>query len=120
MKRPNNKVSYLLTKDDKVQVHFHVNDNIKIGDNVKLFDGSAVTYIEPTLETIYIVNAYSELTGTYDILKNIVGKVIEVNIRNKVVPSGIDDYMYGQDIVVQLGIGLFRTCSQFVALVEPF
>jgi len=97
------------------KVAMHIDPKIKEGDYVLIHDGSGIScdvWDQTEDKPLYIVNAYPLLTGMGIDLQKITGKVIETNITNRVCISS--DYSYLQDIVVQLGDGLFRTPSKFV------
>lgn len=94
----------------------YVNPKIKAGDKVKVIDGSAFSPLEYEEEDLYIVLSYPNRTGEETILKEIVGEVIYTGIENSIC-MGVCGSVYQQDIVVQLGNGLFRTCSKFVSKV---
>jgi len=95
----------------------HIDSTIEVGDKVTLNDGSALS-CDMVSYPVYIVNSYSELTGTLDILKNIIAEVVDINIDNKVILNNPNDgWCYLQDITVKLGKGIFRTASEFVTKV---
>lgn len=91
----------------------YINPEIKAGDKIIIRDGSGFTPIEYCEEEYYIVCAYPELTGSDLKLKDIIGEVIYTGIENSIC-MGVLGGVLRQDIVVQLGNGLFRTCSGFV------
>lgn len=92
------------------------NPQIKIGDRVYLRDGSGVTPVTSN-EEVYIVNAYPHLTGRDEKLMDMIGVVVAINVCEYVCRAGFNDNLYLQDVVVCLGEGLFRTCSEFVSLI---
>jgi len=96
-----------------------LHQDLEIGDNVILIDGSALTlkehdqYDEFTQEYI-IIREYPEVTGNPNKLKDIVGTVKEINIQDYISPSEAVNLAYRQDIIVQIGKALFRTASRLV------
>jgi len=91
------------------------NPQIKVGDKIKLIDGSALSHITEKGD-FYIIHSYRKLTGSDLSLEDIVGKVVKTNVKNRGCFGAFDIYV--QDIVVKLGKAKFRTCSQFVEVVE--
>lgn len=94
----------------------YINPAIKAGDKVRIVDGSSLTPLNYVKKDFYIVNSYPNLTGTGLKLEEITGEVIFTGIKNSVCTSY--DRAYLQDCVIQLGNGLFRTCSQFLKKVS--
>lgn len=90
-----------------------INPDIKVGDYVRVIAGSSFSSVLEPLRTLYVVNPYSELTGVGSVIHDIIGHVVEVKIDDAVLHSPIDS-LYLQDIVVQLGKGLFRVASKHV------
>jgi hypothetical protein len=100
------KTSFTFTK--------HIDNTIKVGDQVCFYDGSAISCDESiTDDPMYIVFEYPELTGSSKILKEIIGIVSATGIKDRVCHVG-NTGGYLQDCIVKLGNGYFRTCSQFV------
>ena len=93
------------------------NSNIKTGDFVKLIDGSGLS-CEESNEPVYIVYPYLNLTGSYENLNDMVAEVLETDIANYAMANGALGNGYVQDIKVRIGKAEFRTCSDFVAVVE--
>lgn len=94
----------------------YVDEKIKIGDRVKLFDGSALSLKEDEQysnnEDHHIVFGYPNLG--FDLpLKEYSFVVLETNIKNRV-GGGSDDFKYLQDIIVECNGIKFRTASKFV------
>lgn len=89
-----------------------VNPKIKVGDSVYLIDGSALSNDKSDKE-YYIVFAYRELTGRQEKLKEIKATVLETNITDNILTGSIG-IAYIQDITVQIGDAVFRTCSGMV------
>jgi len=91
-----------------------INPDIKVGNKVKLIDGSGLSVKDTEHEDVYIVFAYPVLTGSHERLKDIEAYVEEIDIEDIIIPSFGLDTAYLQDIVVKIGEGYFRTCSKFV------
>jgi hypothetical protein len=91
------------------------NPQIKVGDKIKLIDGSALSHITEKGD-FYIIHSYRKLTGSDLPLEDIVGEVVKTNVKNHGCFGAFDIYV--QDIVVKLGKAKFRTCSQFVEVVK--
>lgn len=94
------------------QIKRCINTDIEKGDKVFLTDGSALSCIEDNDGEYYIVMAYLSITGKEEQLKDILCEVIEVGVTDFICPGYLKAYM--QDIVVQVGNAMFRTCSAFV------
>ena len=90
-----------------------INPDIKVGDYVSVIDGSSFSSVLEPSRALYIVNPYSELTGVGTVIQDIIGHVVEIKIDDAFVQSPLD-ILYLQDIVVQLGTGLFRVASKHV------
>lgn len=95
-----------------------INPSIKVGDKIRIHDGSSITSVEFYPENIYIVFPYPAITGLHQDLKFIDGEVVEVGITNRFIPHDLCKCLYPQDIVIKLGKGLFRTSSAMVHLIE--
>ena len=54
-----------------------INKNIKVGDTVKIVDGSGISLKNNYNKKIYIVNYYPELTGSNSNLKDINATVLK-------------------------------------------
>ena len=94
----------------------YVDKKIKIGDRVKLIDGSALSLKEgesySNNEDHYIVFEYPKLG--FDLpLKEYLFVVLETNIKNRVGGGG-NEFKYLQDIIVECNGIKFRTASKFV------
>jgi len=112
----NNKLILIHTDMKRsITIQNRINPEIKVGDYVKLFDGSALSCDKHDNDKrpLYIVNSYRELTGMSIIIKDIPALVISTGITNKVCDTG-DNLLYLQDIVVKIGNADFRTCSGLV------
>lgn len=98
-------------------IRVYKDNNLKVGDKVRLVDGSGFTSIEDNTREVYIVVAYPNLTGSDVVLKELVAEVTEINITDKVC-KGVLDNVYLQDIVVKIGEGFFRTSSGMVKSIK--
>ena len=90
----------------------HINSEIKVGDRIKIVDGSGLTSFKEI--DVYIIYSYLELTGSELKLKEIEGTVLETNIDNFIHPIHSLELAYLQDIVIELGNAKFRTSSNFI------
>jgi len=97
------------------EVKSHTNPSIKVGDQVKIIDGSSLSCIGVKGD-FYIVNQYPDETGSTKKLEDIVGTVLEVGITNFIVPGYKTGYI--QDARVSFGKAQFRTCSEFLIKVK--
>lgn len=95
----------------------YIDTTIKAGDSIRVFDGSAFTPLNHIDEEYYIVLSYPELTGINAEIENIVGEVIFTGIENSIC-MGVLGTVYQQDLIIQIGHTLFRTCSKFVQKVN--
>jgi hypothetical protein len=100
-----------------LELYIDCDEDIKVGDVVRLHDGSSVTldpgYFKNINENVYIIYSYPELIGEYSILKDIDCEVVEVGIKNKISHSN-SDFCYLQDILVKIGSGYIRVSSGHV------
>ena len=96
-----------------------VNSSISEGDKVILIDGSALYPMseEHKDKRVFIVNSYPEITGSELKLHKIKCNVLETGLSDKVSYSG-NNWAYLLDIVILCGNEKFRTCSEFVKIVE--
>ncbi len=92
----------------------YINPDIKAGDKIKIVDGSSFTPLDYVMDEFYIIYSYPKLTGTNLVIKEIIGEVIFTGIENSVCTSPWSERAYLQDCIIQLGTGLFRTCSAFL------
>lgn len=99
-----------------VEVNFEINKKIKVGDSIKIFNGSSLSRKDDNERSYYIVSFYPEVTGTNDDLEEIIGSVVETNITDQIHISNFD-WGYLQDIVIKLGDAEFRTSSRMVRIV---
>jgi len=92
----------------------YINNNIKIGDKIKIIDGSGLSStMSDDNKDYYIIFSYPDYTKSNLNLKEIIGTVVQTNITDYILISN-NDYAYLQDIVIELGEGRFRTCSAFL------
>src|SRR5690349_19850134 len=98
-----------------IEIRQFVNTDIKVGDTVRLIDGSGCTPLK-TGEKVIIVFSYPKYTGLESELRHIPAMVAESGISNFGLP--FSDILYTQDIIVRSGNSEFRTCSAFVAKIE--
>ena len=103
------------TKETKT-INFCIDESIKVGDNVRFIDGSALT-CEESNDNVYIVCDYPDLTNSPLTIKELVFKVKEIGINDKIATT-IHDWCYLQDIIVSYNGVDFRTASKFVAKVN--
>ena len=99
-------------KNQTLKVEKYIDNSIKVGDFVKLIDGSGFTHATKK-GTFYIINSYNDITGLPLNLQDIAAEVIECNINNHCC-SGAFNTLYLQDIKVKIGNAEFRTASGFV------
>lgn len=97
-----NKVQYTLKE-------FKYDGELKVGDKVRIYDGSALS-IDGQTTDIHVPFAYPELTGTDTILKEIECTVLEVGVKDKFV-KGVLQYIYQQDVKLKVGNAVAYTAS---------
>lgn len=102
----------------KITLTKHINPSIRVGDKVRMVDGSAFSYSGKQTESLLITQSYPELTGLNANIKNIDATVLAVNINNVATLSHVIDAAYITDIKLSIGVGEFFTCSKFVEKVE--
>jgi hypothetical protein len=91
-----------------------INTSIKIGDKVKVYDGSSLSAIGHD-EEVYIVYPYPAITGSKSKLQDMIGTVVEIN-RPYYCSACFNNKLYRCDLVIQLGEGKFRTNSTMVTV----
>ena len=91
-----------------------INPSIKIGDVVKLVDGSGLTCDE--IQYPIIVRDYPDVLESTRRIENLIA--IVVGIGQEYVTNPSYDEVYLQDISITINGILFRTASQFVAKVN--
>jgi len=89
-----------------------IDHSIKVGDTVRLHDGSALSVKDNTDIEPLIICSYQHLTKSLDRLKDLNATVTEVGLEDTVCVSDISAYI--QDIVIDINGCKFRTASQFV------
>ena len=82
-------------------LHSYTCSSIKKNDVVYLSDGSALSLVGDDEKNYYIVYAYPEITGSPTELKYIPGRVIEINVKDRVLLTDLD-WGYVQDIIVEI------------------
>jgi hypothetical protein len=101
-----------IMRKGQYKIEQHINSDIKIGDKVKLRDGSGLTHSSND-EGIYIVFGYPKLTGSKLPLMELEFTVVNTNIKD-LVCMGVCGIVYLQDIEIEYNGCVFYTCSQFV------
>lgn len=101
----------------KITLKKHINPSIKVGDKVRMVDGSAFSYSGKQTESLFITQSYPELTGLGANIEDIDATVLAVNI-NSVATLWGNSSAYITDIKLSIGNGEFFTCSKFVEKVE--
>jgi len=94
-----------------------INPDIKAGDKIMVVDGSSFTPLNHIDEEYYIISAHPELTGSDEKIKDIVGEVVYTGIENSICFGHLST-AYLQDVVIQLGTGLFRSSSKLLRKVS--
>ena len=98
-----------------------INKNIKLGNSVKFIDDSLMAlktdnkYLASKYnieDSLLIINSYKELTNSENKLKDIIGIVIEINVKDYCSVGYKSAYI--TDITVKLGDAEFRTSSKMV------
>lgn len=96
----------------------YIDPEIKVGDIVRVTDGSTLSTKDTSkyTEDLYIVYDYPELTGSNLPIKELDAIVIETGVKDKVIVTSINFhvFIYKQDIVLQIGETEFRCASQLV------
>ncbi len=100
------------------QLRKHFDTSIKVGDKVKLRDGSGLSVKDKDDMYVVIICSYHTLTGSLQPLKDLTATVIEVGLEDTV--SITDHSAYIQDIIIDINGCKFRTPSEFVYNVETF
>ena len=91
-----------------------INKDIKVGDTVRLTDGSGLTFDGDKKLIIY---SDPEITGSELKLLDLDFKVVETNVKDSIAASVCNTF-YLQDIAIEINGKIFRTCSSFVKKVE--
>ena len=103
----------------QIEIFSHINPSVKVGDKVKLIDGSGLTPKNKYHKDIYIVYQYPDITGSQKMLKELVFTVTKTNITNLVCTSSLDG-VYLQDIEIEFDGHIFYTCSEFVSILNNY
>jgi len=90
------------------------NPSIKIGDKVRLKDGSGLSVKNNDDMYVVIVCSYHSLTDSFQPLKDLTATVVEVGLEETVLIT--DHSAYVQDIIIDINGCKFRTPSDFVYL----
>jgi len=95
------------------EIKTHIDKDIKKGDLVYLIDGSGLSTYETEGQELFIVRSYPKLTNSNSLLKELLFKVIETDVKTNVC-MGVLGCVRIQDIIIEINKTKFRTCSQFV------
>ena len=101
-------------KKESFKIRNLINPSIKIGDVVKLLDGSGLTCDE--IQYPIIVRAYPDVLESTRRIENLIAVVVGINQEYVTSPSFNEVYL--QDISITINGILFRTASQFVVKVN--
>jgi len=93
-----------------------INSEVKVGDTVRLFDGSSLSVVGDDSREVFIVFSYPGLTQRHELLKYLDAKVTRVGVQDRVSQGA--NSLYLQDIVIKIGTTEFRTASQLVTKVR--
>lgn len=96
------------------EVSYHINPDIKVGDIVRVWDGSALTSPEYPDKDFAIIYPYKDETGKEHSLKNLDAEVIAVGVKSNATILQHPNIVYFQDITIRIGNCTFNTCSNFV------
>ena len=100
-----------------IRINLNRNQDIKLGDTVRLCDGSSLANRDID-NRFNIVSSYESVTGLKSELKHCDAEVIEVGVYDQVSVDGFLNSGYLQDIVIQIGKSFFRTSSRHVMPVQ--
>ena len=101
-------------KKESFKIKKLINPSIKIGDVVKLVDGSGLTCDK--IQYPIIIRAYPDVLESTRCIKNLIAIVVGIN--QEYVTNSFYDQVYLQDISITINGILFRTASQFVVKVN--
>ena len=104
-------------KKQSYEIKHYVNDNIKIGDLVKIVDGSRLT-IDSHVYNLKTIDSYPDLFNTKKRIESIIFKVVQTNVNTNVYIHHFARVVYMQDIVIEYNGVQLRTCSKFVKLIN--
>jgi hypothetical protein len=93
-----------------------INKDIKIGDTVKIVDGSGLTH---NGKRKYIYSSYESATKSKLPLSEMYFKVVETNVEDKISETANPKTFYLQDLAIEFKGVVFRTCSAFVKESNP-
>jgi hypothetical protein len=88
-----------------------INKDIKVGDTVKIVDGSGLTH---NGKRKYIYSSYESATKSKLPLSEMYFKVVETNVEDKISETANPKTFYLQDLAIEFNGEVFRTCSAFV------
>lgn len=94
------------------KIKSYINPDIKIGDTVRLIDGSGLTH-STNIEDVYIIGRYPHLVNSNLPLSEMRFKVVNTGITD-LVCEGVCDLVYLQDIKIEYEGSVFFTCSRCV------
>lgn len=97
-----------------LKIERYINPDIKVGDKVRIKDGSALHCITYPDRSFIIHNPYEEVFGVPDPMWDLPFTVVEANVEDYIDTFEICNTAYLQDIVVEYNGVQFRTCSKFV------
>lgn len=97
----------IVINGQSIRKYVHVNPKIKVGDTVRMTDGSGCTDIDGDKK--YIVFAYEHSRP----IKELTGKVKKIN-QCSLCSATISNAYYVQDIIIEIDGILYRNCSNFV------
>lgn len=106
-------------KGPSLKIKLLINPEIKVGDTVKLIDGSGLSLDPnqyPNAKKLYIVHSYPEY-GFHSPLKTYEYKVIETGINDYVIEGALGKTAYLQDILITCNGVKLRTFSKSVVKV---
>jgi hypothetical protein len=93
-----------------------INKDIKVGDTVKIVDGSGLTH---NGKRKYIYSSYESATKSKLPLSEMYFKVVETNVEDKISETANPKTFYLQDLAIEFKGVVFRTCSAFVRKGSP-
>lgn len=99
------------------KIERYIDSSIKVGDFVKMIDGSALSCDKNNESEMFIVKAYPKLTGFQGTLKELNAEVVRVGITDNIC-MGVCGKVYLQDIEIRIGDTIFRTASRLVTKEE--
>ncbi len=94
-----------------------INPAIKVGDIVRLYDGSGIS-CDKIDDYFAIVYAYPTITNSSKALKDLEFIVIKTGVDDSISECISGEMYYVQDIEVSINDTIFKTCSEFVCIIE--